>query len=47
MKGEWMKMALGSALVDKAKQNPNAKCSLKRKWIKSVKHLNIILENTI
>jgi hypothetical protein len=34
-------------LVDKAKQIPNAKCSLKRRWMKSVKHFNIILDNTI
>jgi hypothetical protein len=47
MKVKWMELALGSSLVDKAKQIPNAKCSLKRRWMKSVKNFNIIPDNTI
>jgi len=47
MKPKWMKLAQGSSLVDKAKRIPNAKCSLKRRWMKSFKHFNIILDNTI
>jgi len=47
MKVKKMKLALGSSLVDKVKQIPNAEFSLKRRWKKSVKYFNIILYNTI